>query len=356
MMVFALLFMHEPPKGHASFHHPEGLAAKSGECSRCLEWHQNRRAPVAFERVEIDSHQPALWHQPAGSHRLDPQSQQAWTRQRARRTTPGSSNSHEPGSTTETGRGIGKVTGGIRSAAHAMGRCCRGRVPAQGVQRRSQAATSAQLAETARIRSQAAGIPVCTSHRRRRCRVPARAQKKLHRILKLGELALLVFSDESGFSLHPKLGRVWAPRGTQPVVPTTSQHHKRLNLFGWVEPLYGWHGLFRWPKGNRQGFLAFLKYLCTRVKGWKVYLYVDGAPWHKGTEVRDFLTRHPEIQMEYLPAYHPELNVQERVWRHIRYTVTTNRYHPTVDLIEGAIRGAQRHWKPDRIRHLCKVI
>ena len=79
---------------------------------------------------------------------------------------------------------------------------------------------------------------------------------------------------------------------------------------------------------------------------------MDGAPSHKGREVQDFLGQHPEIQMEYLPPYHPELNVQERVWRHIRYTVTTNRYHPTVDLIERAIRGAQRRWKPDKIRQL----
>lgn len=165
-----------------------------------------------------------------------------------------------------------------------------------------------------------------------------------------------MFADESGFSLHPKLGRVWARRGTQPVVPTTSQHHQRLNLFGWVEPLYGWHGLFRWPKGNRKGFLAFLQYLCQRVQGWKVYLYVDGASWHKGREVRDFMVDHPEIQMEYLPPYHPELNPQERVWHLVRYEVTTNRYHPTVDLIERAIRNSQRRWKPNKIRSLCKVI
>jgi len=355
-MTTTLLCMHEPPKGHASFHNTEGFTAKGGEHSGCLEWHPNRRSFAAFKRMEIDCHQPALWNKPAGGYRLDPQSQQVWAGRRVRRTTPGSPNSHEPGSATETGRGTDEIAGGIWSAAYSLGWCRSGRVPAQGMQCRVEAATSAQLAEATRIRSQAAGIRVYTGHRQRRCRVPARTQKKLNRILKLGELALLVFSDESGFSLHPKLGRVWAQRGTQPVVPTTSQHHKRLNLFGWVEPLYGWHGLFRWPKGNREGFLAFLKYLCSRIKGWKVYLYVDGAPWHKGTEVREFLSQHPEIHMEYLPPYHPELNVQERVWRHIRYTVTTNRYHPTVDLIEQAIRSAQRRWKPDKIRHLCKVI
>lgn len=46
--------------------------------------------------------------------------------------------------------------------------------------------------------------------------------------------------------------------------------------------------------------------------------------------------------MEYLPPYHPELNPQERVWHLVRYEVTTNRYDPTVDLIDRPIRNSQR--------------
>src|SRR5438309_2979252 len=172
-------------------------------------------------------------------------------------------------------------------------------------------------------------------------------------IVEQSEKALLVFADESGFSLHPKLGRVWAKRGSQPTVATTSHHGKRLNLFGWVEPLKGWHGLFRWPKGNTDGFLAFLKYLCYRVQKTKVYLYIDGASWHRGPRVRKFLNAHTNIQVEYLPPYHPELNVQERVWHLIRYEATTNQYHATVDMIEHAIRKRQRHWRTKKIKTLC---
>jgi hypothetical protein len=146
-----------------------------------------------------------------------------------------------------------------------------------------------------------------------------RRRKKLRRILELGELALLACADERGLSLHPKLGRVWARRGTQPRVRTTSRHQKRLSLSGWVDPLFGWHAPFRRPKGNREGFLAFLKYLCHRIKGWKVYFYIDGNPWHKGGEIRDFLAAHPEIEMKYLAPYHREFNVQERVWPLTRY-------------------------------------
>ena len=61
-------------------------------------------------------------------------------------------------------------------------------------------------------------------------------------------------------------------------------------------------------------------------------------PGTRGQQIKEFLTAHPEVQMEYLPPYHPELNPQERVWHLIRYEVTTSRYHETIDLIEEAIR------------------
>lgn len=48
------------------------------------------------------------------------------------------------------------------------------------------------------------------------------------------------------------------------------------------------------------------------MKGWKFYAYLDGAPWDKGNEVRNFLGQNPKIQMAYLPPYHLELNIQER--------------------------------------------
>jgi hypothetical protein len=48
-----------------------------------------------------------------------------------------------------------------------------------------------------------------------------------------------VFQDETGFSLHPRLGFGWARRGQRLRVPTTSQHNRRLNLSGWVAPLLG---------------------------------------------------------------------------------------------------------------------
>jgi hypothetical protein len=42
-------------------------------------------------------------------------------------------------------------------------------------------------------------------------------------------------------------------------VYTRSQHQKRLNLFGWVAPAEGLHGMMKWARGNTDGFLRFLR-------------------------------------------------------------------------------------------------
>jgi transposase len=160
--------------------------------------------------------------------------------------------------------------------------------------------------------------------------------------------------DEAGFSLHPKLGSVWAKKGSKPQVPTAS-NHKRLNLMGWVAPWKGWHGLMRIDKGNRQSFIAFLKHLNDRLRDWTVFLYADGASWHKGEQVKRALEELKNIHLQYLPAYHPEQNPQERIWKLIRYEVTTNHYFQDIDEIDYAIRCKQRQIKPKRIHQLCCV-
>jgi len=78
---------------------------------------------------------------------------------------------------------------------------------------------------------------------------------------------VILFSDETDFSLHPRLGKIWTKKGSQPFVLTKSQHHKRLNIFGWVDPVRGRHGMLQQEKGNTDGFLAMLRKLSIRSKG-----------------------------------------------------------------------------------------
>jgi hypothetical protein len=165
----------------------------------------------------------------------------------------------------------------------------------------------------------------------------------------------VVFQDETGFTLHPRLGFGWARRGQRLRVPTTSQHHARLNLSGWVAPLLGRYGMIRTEQGNREGFLEVLRHLYRHLRGLQIILYVDGALWHKGAPVHEFLRTHPRLQLQYLPAYQPALNRQERIWRRVRYEATTNCWFATLDDIWDTVQRATGAWTPRKLQRLCNI-
>lgn len=164
---------------------------------------------------------------------------------------------------------------------------------------------------------------------------------------------MVLFADEAGFTLHPKLGRVWAKRGSRPVVWTRSQHRPRLNLFGWVNPGSGERGLMPAAHGNTAAFLAFLAQILLAYPSQLIHLWVDNAAWHKGDAVRNFLKGSVRLKLLYQPPYHPELNCQEPVWKRIRYEVTTARYAPRMADLEQAICATVAAWSNEKVKSFC---
>jgi len=57
----------------------------------------------------------------------------------------------------------------------------------------------------------------------------------------------------------------------------------------------------------------------------------------------------------YLPAYQPGLNMQERIWRQVRYEATTNRWVEDLDLLWTIVRKTSRSWSQQKIRRLCNI-
>lgn len=165
----------------------------------------------------------------------------------------------------------------------------------------------------------------------------------------------VLFADEAGFSIHPKLGRVWVKKGTQPRVKTYSRHTQRVNVFGWVDPVSGRHGMMHADRGNTVGFIAFLKVLLFRQQG-RIELWVDHAKWHKGNKVERFCSVHNRLSIRYIPKYHPELNFQERLWKQMRYEETTNTFYENCQHLKNAIFNRSQIWRPKKITNLCKLI
>lgn len=171
----------------------------------------------------------------------------------------------------------------------------------------------------------------------------------------MGPAETIVFQDETGFTMHPRLSWGWAKKGKRLKIPTTSQHRVRLNISGWVNPLLGRFDMIRTQRGDREGFLNVLRHMYKSLKGYTIWLYVDRARWHKGEPIEHFLKKHPRLHIEYLPAYQPGLNMQERIWRRIRYESTTNRWFDNLDTLWRVVRKTTHSWTRQKIYRLCNI-
>ena len=166
--------------------------------------------------------------------------------------------------------------------------------------------------------------------------------------------AHLVFVDESGFMLTPTVVRTWAPCGQTPVL-RHSQRHDRISVISGIS-VSPWRyrvGLYYpWHHHNIRGAeaVAFLRHLLRHLRG-HVILIWDNLGVHKGAEVQRLCCRVPRLHLEYLPAYAPELNPDEGVWRLARGRLANgapvDRFDLALSLItelEGLRRSPDRLW------------
>ena len=127
---------------------------------------------------------------------------------------------------------------------------------------------------------------------------------------------VIVFVDESGLSERPTLVRTWLPRGQTPVVQY-SFTWKQLSVIAGVS---FWRFYFRLFPGAilAPQCIDFLKTLERRI-GKKLLTIWDGLVVHKSRLVRQFIEGcKGKNQVEFLPAYSPELNPIEYLFGHLK--------------------------------------
>jgi len=101
-----------------------------------------------------------------------------------------------------------------------------------------------------------------------------------------------------------------------------------------------------------QHAVAFLRHLLRHIAG-KLLIIWDGSPIHRSTAVKDFLSDGgaERIWLERLPAYAPDLNPDEGIWRYLKYVELRNvTSHDLVDLADELGRATKR------LRHKVKII
>lgn len=126
------------------------------------------------------------------------------------------------------------------------------------------------------------------------------------------EQRTIVFVDESGLSERPHRVRTWAPRGQTPVL----QYSFNWKCLSAIAGMTVWNFYFRLFPGSIKApqVIEFLEHLQQHI-GSRLMVIWDGLPVHRSRKVRDFVIgQHGQIQLEFLPAYAPELNPVEYIW------------------------------------------
>ncbi len=129
--------------------------------------------------------------------------------------------------------------------------------------------------------------------------------------------ATIYFGDEAGVRTDFHAGTTWAPVGQTPVVRTTGTRDA-VNLISAVSA----QGALRFSayegKFESATFINFCKRLMHDTTG-PVFLVVDGHPVHRSNAVKKFVaSTQGRLRLFQLPAYSPELNPDEWVWKNVK--------------------------------------
>jgi transposase len=74
----------------------------------------------------------------------------------------------------------------------------------------------------------------------------------------------------------------------------------------------------------------------------KFILYLDNARYYSKPCVKEWLAAHPQFHLVFLPAYSPNLNLIERLWKFLRKEAL-NRWHKTFEAMQEAVAAVLDH-------------
>lgn len=81
---------------------------------------------------------------------------------------------------------------------------------------------------------------------------------------------------------------------------------------------------------NKDNTINFFKKILKKHKNdKKIYIICDNAAYYRNKEVTKFLKKIKKIELVFLPAYCPHLNLIERVWKYFKKMVVYNQYYET---------------------------
>jgi putative transposase len=126
----------------------------------------------------------------------------------------------------------------------------------------------------------------------------------------------IFFQDEVGFQTEGTVTYTWGRKGEKIDIPNYGRHG-RVNLIGAFElGTATFYGVLTSFRVNAMRFRRFLCHLKHEMRSDKILVISDNARFHKAAWLQQWVAAQATwLRIEFLPAYSPDFNPIEQLWR-----------------------------------------
>ena len=137
----------------------------------------------------------------------------------------------------------------------------------------------------------------------------------------------LYFLDATHPAHQSKLDYGWIYKGMNKAIKTTATQ-KRVHIFGALSYPSNELIIVEDETINSQSVISILEKLKFKHQpNTIINCVLDNAKYQKSLMIQEYLFKNPNIKLHYLPAYSPNLNLIERVWKFMHKNVTNNWFY-----------------------------
>ena len=135
-------------------------------------------------------------------------------------------------------------------------------------------------------------------------------------------------------AVHPEHNAMtaygWIKKGEKRLLKTNSGR-QRLNLHGAINIETMDTTIIESKTVDAESTIELLEILNQKYSlSKKIYIILDNAKYHYSKTVKEYLKSCKRIKLVFLPAYSPELNLIERLWRYYKQEVLYNTYYESI--------------------------
>ena len=153
---------------------------------------------------------------------------------------------------------------------------------------------------------------------------------------------ILLFEDETIFTLAGEVGYSWSPRGTTQPVPSRN-NRDRLVVFGAADPITGQtHSRLVEDSINQESTLEFIKqlvrYYHQHQPAKPLVIVLDRHPGHTARSIDNYVQQQDHLTLENTPAQSADLNPIEHLWHWLSEQMIKNAFFVTLAELKRAVR------------------